>query len=96
MNDDESDSVVDDEDVSAARKLVGKLRWITLGYHYDWTAKVYYPDRYTEFPRDLANLISHVCICMYALYFDLYMQLCLSACMFACLHTFMRSCTWYI
>eukprot|EP00053_Salpingoeca_punica_P014401 m.130921 g.130921 ORF g.130921 m.130921 type:complete len:434 (+) comp16446_c1_seq4:1672-2973(+) len=39
-----------------ARAVFGKLRWLTLGYHYDWTNNVYDRARYTPFPADLAAL----------------------------------------
>ncbi|XP_067680496.1 nucleic acid dioxygenase ALKBH1-like [Haliotis asinina] len=38
--------------------LLMKLRWVTLGYHYDWTAKKYYADQHSEFPADLGVLSS--------------------------------------
>ncbi|KAI2884702.1 hypothetical protein CBS11852_8586 [Aspergillus niger] len=34
-----------------------KLRWVTLGGQYDWTAKVYPSERPPEFPRDIAKLL---------------------------------------
>ncbi|PYH91072.1 hypothetical protein BO71DRAFT_60503 [Aspergillus ellipticus CBS 707.79] len=34
-----------------------KLRWVTLGGQYDWTAKVYPTERPPEFPRDVAKLL---------------------------------------
>jgi alkylated DNA repair protein alkB family protein 1 len=37
-----------------------KLRWVTLGFHYDWNTKLYYKDRYTEFPEDLYNLSKYL------------------------------------
>ena len=37
-------------------RLVYRLRWITLGYHYDWNSKTYHPDHHTPFPPDLATL----------------------------------------
>eukprot|EP00042_Codosiga_hollandica_P053410 m.699096 g.699096 ORF g.699096 m.699096 type:complete len:328 (-) comp58688_c0_seq48:217-1200(-) len=48
----------EEEDHDAARKLLHKLRWVTLGYHYDWTAKIYDPNHRTAFPEDLAELSS--------------------------------------
>ncbi|KAL3874108.1 hypothetical protein ACJMK2_037168 [Sinanodonta woodiana] len=36
--------------------ILMKLRWATLGYHYDWNTKEYYEDRYTSFPDDLGLL----------------------------------------
>jgi len=33
-----------------------KLRWVTLGYHYDYNTKTYTDDDYTPFPQDLSEL----------------------------------------
>ncbi|XP_004837174.1 nucleic acid dioxygenase ALKBH1 isoform X2 [Heterocephalus glaber] len=41
------------------RSLLEKLRWVTLGYHYDWDSK-YSADHYTPFPSDLAFLSEQV------------------------------------
>ncbi|KAG7282439.1 hypothetical protein CRUP_018156 [Coryphaenoides rupestris] len=38
------------------KTLLEKLRWVTLGYHYNWTTKTYSPDHYTPFPADLRSL----------------------------------------
>ena len=35
-----------------------KLRWVTLGGQYDWTAKVYPAERPPEFPNDIAKLLN--------------------------------------
>ncbi|CAF90957.1 unnamed protein product, partial [Tetraodon nigroviridis] len=40
------------------KSLVERLRWVTLGYHYNWDAKTYSPDHHTPFPPDL-HLLSH-------------------------------------
>lgn len=37
-------------------RLVYRLRWVTLGYHYDWDSKTYHPAHHTPFPEDLAAL----------------------------------------
>ncbi|TKX21128.1 alpha-ketoglutarate-dependent dioxygenase [Elsinoe australis] len=37
-----------------------KLRWITLGGQYDWTNKVYPPNRQPPFPADIASLINGI------------------------------------
>jgi len=34
------------------------MRWTTLGYHYDWTNKVYKEENKDEFPEELNKLIS--------------------------------------
>ncbi|KTF74498.1 hypothetical protein cypCar_00047803 [Cyprinus carpio] len=38
------------------KTLLEKLRWVTLGYHYDWNSKTYSPDHYTPFPKELHSL----------------------------------------
>ncbi|XP_058443735.1 nucleic acid dioxygenase ALKBH1 [Malaya genurostris] len=40
-------------------KLLKSLRWTTLGYHYDWTNKIYDESARSEFPDDLANMCRH-------------------------------------
>ncbi|XP_006864825.1 PREDICTED: alkylated DNA repair protein alkB homolog 1 [Chrysochloris asiatica] len=42
------------------RSLLEKLRWVTLGYHYNWDSKKYSADDYTPFPSDLAFLSEQV------------------------------------
>eukprot|EP00118_Oscarella_pearsei_P015658 m.142697 g.142697 ORF g.142697 m.142697 type:complete len:339 (+) comp38367_c0_seq2:179-1195(+) len=36
--------------------FLNKLRWVTLGYHYDWDRKIYHKERVSEFPQDLSAL----------------------------------------
>nr|XP_024662042.1 nucleic acid dioxygenase ALKBH1 [Maylandia zebra] len=43
-----------------ARTLLERLRWVTLGYHYNWDTKTYSPSSHTPFPRDLHLLSAHV------------------------------------
>nr|XP_054759602.1 nucleic acid dioxygenase ALKBH1-like [Lytechinus pictus] len=35
------------------KTAMDQLRWVTLGYHYDWDNKVYNEDQYSPFPEDL-------------------------------------------
>ncbi|XP_033180916.1 nucleic acid dioxygenase ALKBH1 isoform X1 [Mastacembelus armatus] len=35
------------------KTLLERLRWVTLGYHYNWDTKTYSADHYTHFPADL-------------------------------------------
>ncbi|EDL81649.1 alkB, alkylation repair homolog (E. coli) (predicted), isoform CRA_a [Rattus norvegicus] len=42
------------------RSLLERLRWVTLGYHYNWDSKKYSADHYTPFPSDLAFLSEQV------------------------------------
>ncbi|CAF0936327.1 unnamed protein product [Adineta steineri] len=35
---------------------LSRIRWATLGYHYDWTNKVYKQDDHTKVPDELAQL----------------------------------------
>ena len=36
---------------------LAKLRWVTLGYHYDWTNKIYRSDDFTRLPQELDQLL---------------------------------------
>ncbi|XP_072285189.1 nucleic acid dioxygenase ALKBH1 [Pyxicephalus adspersus] len=38
------------------KTLLEKLRWVTLGFHYNWDTKKYYKEKFTPFPADLAEL----------------------------------------
>ncbi|XP_041668914.1 nucleic acid dioxygenase ALKBH1 [Cheilinus undulatus] len=42
------------------KTLLEKLRWVTLGYHYNWDTKTYSADHHTPFPADLHSLSLHV------------------------------------
>ncbi|XP_052861917.1 nucleic acid dioxygenase ALKBH1 [Anopheles cruzii] len=42
------------------QKLSKALRWATLGFHYDWTNKVYSDGKRTQFPNDLAAMVQYV------------------------------------
>lgn len=44
----------------AAVPPVSKLRWATLGYHYDWTANVYHEGAHwhSPFPQELAEMVT--------------------------------------
>jgi alkylated DNA repair protein alkB homolog 1 len=43
------------------RRLIKKsMRWTTLGYHYDWTNKIYDENFKNEFPPDLNRLIATI------------------------------------
>lgn len=41
-----------------------KLRWVTLGYHYDWDKKVYCSENKSTFPEDLAALSTFILHCV--------------------------------
>ena len=43
--------------LSVLQFLNKKLRWLTLGGQYDWTAKVYPPGEPPKFPKDVADLL---------------------------------------
>ena len=49
----------DEESVSKDSDLY-RLRWVTLGYHYDWNTKEYYRDRWSPFPTDLAEMATFI------------------------------------
>ena len=36
--------------------IMGKMRWVTLGYQYDWSERKYYPEAFVPFPSQLADL----------------------------------------
>ena len=36
--------------------IMGRMRWVTLGYQYDWTERKYYPEAFVPFPSQLADL----------------------------------------
>uniref|UniRef100_A0A8C2XKY9 Nucleic acid dioxygenase ALKBH1 n=2 Tax=Cyclopterus lumpus TaxID=8103 RepID=A0A8C2XKY9_CYCLU len=38
------------------KTLLDSLRWVTLGYHYNWNTKTYSANHYTPFPADLHSL----------------------------------------
>ncbi|XP_040267548.1 nucleic acid dioxygenase ALKBH1 [Bufo bufo] len=38
------------------KTLLEKLRWVTLGFHYNWDTKKYYREHHSPFPADLAAL----------------------------------------
>jgi len=42
------------------KSLLYKLRWVTIGYHYDWESKTYSKTRHTEFPPDLGKLVEFI------------------------------------
>ena len=37
-----------------------RLRWVTLGYHYDWNTKEYYKERWSPFPAGLGEMAAFV------------------------------------
>lgn len=50
---------LNEEPSKQRRRLLKKsMRWSTLGYHYDWTNKIYDESRRSEFPPELSNLVS--------------------------------------
>ncbi|XP_049612956.1 nucleic acid dioxygenase ALKBH1 [Syngnathus scovelli] len=42
------------------RTLLERLRWVTLGYHYNWNSKTYSANHYTPFPSELHLLSSQI------------------------------------
>uniref|UniRef100_A0A8C6SZV6 AlkB homolog 1, histone H2A dioxygenase n=1 Tax=Neogobius melanostomus TaxID=47308 RepID=A0A8C6SZV6_9GOBI len=42
------------------KSLLEQLRWVTLGYHYNWDTKLYSADHYTPFPVDLQSLSQQI------------------------------------
>ncbi|XP_078352398.1 nucleic acid dioxygenase ALKBH1-like [Oculina patagonica] len=49
-----------DESICLEKSLLYKLRWVTLGYHYDWDSKTYSKTRHTDFPPDLGKLVEFI------------------------------------
>lgn len=50
--------------VREAKTPLERLRWVTLGYHYNWDTKTYSPQHHSAFPADLqslSRLISAAC-----------------------------------
>ncbi|XP_076022195.1 nucleic acid dioxygenase ALKBH1 isoform X2 [Genypterus blacodes] len=43
-----------------AKTLLERLRWVTLGYHYNWDTKAYSANHQTPFPADLHSLSSQI------------------------------------
>ena len=37
-----------------------RLRWVHLGYHFDYNVVDYKPERYYDFPLDLAGMTQHI------------------------------------
>ncbi|KAI8882411.1 Yip1-domain-containing protein [Backusella circina FSU 941] len=57
----DNDKDSDDSNSSAPPdELIKKLRWVTLGYQYDWLSKTYHPDKKYAFPQDIAELSKRV------------------------------------
>ncbi|XP_068715763.1 nucleic acid dioxygenase ALKBH1-like [Montipora foliosa] len=40
--------------------LMDRLRWVHLGYHFDYNVVDYRPEKYYDFPLDLAGLTQHI------------------------------------
>lgn len=51
-------SWIEEVDQQQKRLIKKSMRWTTLGYHYDWTNKVYNEQNKDEFPEELSKLIS--------------------------------------
>lgn len=49
-------SLNNESDEQHKRLIKKSMRWTTLGYHYDWTNKIYDENFKNEFPRDLHEL----------------------------------------
>eukprot|EP01135_Chromosphaera_perkinsii_P002455 Nk52_evm61s223 gene=Nk52_evmTU61s223 len=52
--------------VNYGKLLEKNLRWVTLGYHYDWDLKKYYAHMKGEFPQDLLELSACVVNVIYS------------------------------
>lgn len=52
-------SVVDGTTLSKDSDIY-RLRWVTLGYHYDWNTKEYYRERWSPFPPDMGEMATAI------------------------------------
>jgi alkylated DNA repair protein alkB family protein 1 len=41
-------------------KVLNRLRWVTLGYQYNWTAKTYFFDRSPPFPSYIHSIVTKI------------------------------------
>ena len=53
------DSMVRDNDQPIS-KIINRLRWVTLGYQYNWSKKEYHFDRVPAFPDSLSAMSQHI------------------------------------
>lgn len=53
-----------ESDEQQKRLIKKSMRWSTLGYHYDWTNKVYDENSKNEFPPELHQLIETIADCL--------------------------------
>jgi alkylated DNA repair protein alkB family protein 1 len=51
---------VSKEEVVSKDSDLYRLRWVTLGYHYDWNTKEYRKDRWSPFPNDLGEMAAFI------------------------------------
>lgn len=51
------ESLANESDEQQRRLIKKSMRWSTLGYHYDWTNKVYDESHKNEFPPELHQLV---------------------------------------
>eukprot|EP00123_Amoebidium_parasiticum_P006235 comp17236_c1_seq1/m.16262 comp17236_c1_seq1/g.16262 ORF comp17236_c1_seq1/g.16262 comp17236_c1_seq1/m.16262 type:complete len:340 (-) comp17236_c1_seq1:430-1449(-) len=61
---DDSSAAANENKLPPPRQLLSKLRWVTLGYHYNWTTKEYNNDHHSTFPPDLDSLCQHLSTCL--------------------------------
>lgn len=57
-------SFIEFPNLSRATQLLDRLRWITLGYHYDWDNKVYPPGCQSQFPTKCGDFFKSVALTM--------------------------------
>lgn len=50
-------SLNEESDDQQKRLIKKSMRWSTLGYHYDWTNKIYNENRKNDFPQELSELV---------------------------------------
>ena len=49
-----------EEEIVSKDSDLYRLRWVTLGYHYDWNTKEYHRDRWSPFPNDLGDMAAFI------------------------------------
>lgn len=57
-------SLTSESDEQQKRLIKKSMRWTTLGYHYDWTNKVYLETSKDDFPRELESLVKVIADCL--------------------------------
>ncbi|CDS37880.1 conserved hypothetical protein [Echinococcus multilocularis] len=57
-----SKSLLEFSNPSGTNQLLGRLRWVTLGYHYDWEKKIYPPGCQSQFPTKCGDFFKSIAL----------------------------------